>query len=362
MRSTFDELASELKELKALVESISRVNAALAGHRDSAVRQYLTIRRRFDHAAVVVALYASFERFIENLVAAYARLVARRTQYSALPSKLASKHLAKSGEILARGRLGEGRYAGLREVDVVKNLHDCLTGVTPYTLNDVAVIAHDSNLRYNQINELFGAVGIEQVCDRVRQADAMLEWYRASNALTELPKEGVPNRTIEQNIDDVVERRNEVAHRGGNPVNLLGPDEMSEKIAFIEALSTSIFALAVAKYLQDHHVASSHRIALQLREGPYKNGTVVVVDRPTHRLYVGQPLFVLVDSTGARWGRILSLKVNNTPVSAVDQGSVGSDVGIGLDFRCPKNAKLYALESDDDVVWSPDAKAAAPAA
>jgi hypothetical protein len=362
MRSTFDELAKELEELRALVASIAPVNTALAGHHDSIVRQYLTIRRRFDYAAFIVALYASFEKFLENLVAAYARLVARRTQYSALPSKLVQKHIAKSAEILLRGRLGEGRYTGIRPVDVVKNLYDCLTDATPYALNDVAVVAHDLNLRRDEINLLFGALGFELICDRIRHADALLEWYCTSKALPALPQEGVPSEIIKQRIDDVVERRNQVAHRGGNPLDLLGPDEMTETVAFIESLSKSIFVMTVARYLHDHHVASSSAVALHLREGPYKYGTVVVVDKPAQRLYVGQPVFVVVDSAGARWGRILSLKVNDNAVTVVEQGTAATDVGIRLDFRCPKNATLYALDADDDVVWSPAAAAAVPAA
>lgn len=363
MRSTFDELVKEMDELRALVASIAPVNSALAGHHDSAVRQYLTIRRRFDHAAFSVALYASFEKFIENIVAAYARLVARRTQYSALPSALVRKHMAKSAEILARGRLGEGRYVGIREVDVVKNLYGCLTDATPYALNDVAVVAHDLNLRRDEINGLFSAVGIEQVCDRIRRADAMLEWYCTSNALPAPPQDGVPTATIDERIRDVVERRNQVAHRGGNPDDLLGADKMSDTIGFIEGLSKSIYAMAVARYLQDCHVASGRGIELQLREGPYKDGTVVVVGKPSQRLLVGQPVFVLVDSTGARWGRIRSLKVDDDAVTAVEEGAAAENgIGIGVDFRCPKDAALIALESDDDVVWSPEAAAAVPAA
>lgn len=235
----------------------------------------------------------------------------------------------------------------------MKNLYDCLTDATPYALNDVAVAAHDRNLRRDEINALFRALGFEQICDRVRRADAMLEWYCATNALPAPPQGGVPSETIKQRIDDVVERRNQVAHRGGNPLDLLGSGEMSDMIAFIESLSKSIFAIVVATYLHDHQVAAGHAASLQLREGPYQNGRVVVVDKPARRLYVGQPVFVVLDSAGARWGRILSLQVNDNAVVVVEQGAAATDVGIGLDFKCPKDAALYALDADDDLVWSP---------
>lgn len=363
MRSTFDELEKELNELRALVASIAPVSAALAGHQDSLMRHYVMIRRRFDYAAFAVALYASFEKFIENLVSAYARLVARRVQYADLPPKLVKKHLSRTAEILSRGRLGEGRYTGLSELDVVKNLFECLNGVTPYTLNEAAVTAHDLNLRTGEINTLFAALGIEQVCERARRADALLDWYCTTNELAAPPQDGVPVATVEERIKDIVERRNQVAHRGGNPVDLLGVAAMSDALQFIEAFSKSIFSMAVGRYLQDHHAASGQGILLQQRkkDGPYQNGTVVVVEMPTQQLFVGQPVFVIVDATGARWGRIQSLKVDDADIQAVEPGAVAAKgIGIALDFRCPKGATLVALAADDDVVWEPPVRAATP--
>jgi hypothetical protein len=363
VRSTFDELEKETNELRALVASIAPVNLALAGHHDSLVRQYVMIRRRFDYAAFAVAIYASFEKFIENLVAAYARLEARRVQYAALPPKLVKKHLSRTAEILSRGRLGEGRYAGLRDLDVVKNLFDCLNGVTPYSLNEAAVVAHDLNLRPGEIDTLFAAVGIEQVCDRVRGADALLEWYCATKELDAPPRDGVPTAIVEERLKDIVERRNQVAHRGGNPVDLLGADEMGDALGFIEAFSKSVFSLAVARYLQVNHVATNIQLQQREGDGPYKNGTVVVVEQPAHRLFVGQPVFVIVDSTGTRWGRIQSIRVDDAEVQAVEAGAAAANgIGIALNFKCPKGATLVALAVDDDVVWSPTAVGAAPAA
>lgn len=350
MRSTIDELVSELAELSALVASIAPVNSVLADHQDSLVRKYVTIRRRFDYAAFVVALYASFEKFIENLVAAYARLASLRVQYADLPPKLVKKHLLRTADILARGRVGEGRYTGLSEVDIVKNLLDCLNGTTPYTLNEAAIVAHDRNLRINDIDELFAAVGIDTVCDRVRRADALLKWYRTSDGRADT----VPDGTVKRRLDEFVERRNQVAHRGGTPANLLGVDEMSEVLGFIEAFSKSVFGIVVGQYLKGQHAASGIDLTQRPGDGPYKGGTVVVVEKPAQRLFVGQPLFVVVESTGARWGRIKSMKIDDTNVRSVEPDTdAPNGIGIALKFKCPKGAPLIALADEDDVVWSP---------
>ncbi len=358
MRSTLDELIAELAELKALVASIDPVNAALSGHKDTVVQQYVSIRRRFDYAAFVVALYASFEKFVENLIAAYIRLEAGRVRYAALPKKLTDKHLVGTADFLRRGRLGESRYVGLSEQDLVKNLFECLSGANPYELNEAVVIAHDANLRVGEVDALFSAVGIEQICDRACRADAVLAWYCMVHGVDTPPQDGVKRTVLEERLKDIVERRNQVAHRGGNPMNLLGGAAMGEAVAFIEGLATSIFSLVVGRYLQTHHSESAGRVELTLRagDGPFKSRTVVVVHKPAQRLYVGQPVFVVVESIGARWGRIQSLRVDDDEVlELAAKANAPKGVGVGLDFKFPKSsdARLVALAADDDLVWSP---------
>lgn len=169
--------------------------------------------------------------------------------------------------------------------------------------------------------------------------------------------------TIEERVKDIVERRNQVAHRGGNPVDLLGVDAMSDAIRFIESFAKSVFSMAVGRYLQDHHTAPGQQaILLQQREGdgPYKNGTVVVVETPAQRLFVGQPVFVIVEAAGARWGRIQSLMVDDADIQTIEPDvAAANGIGIALDFKCPKGASLVALDADDDVVWSPSSVVAA---
>lgn len=362
MRSTLDELITELDELKALVASIEPVNNALVDHRDTIVRQYISIRRRFDYAAFIVALYASFEKFVENLITAYVRLETGRVEYTALPKRLTDKHLIGTAELLCRRQLGEGRFVSMSELGVVKNLFECLSGIKPYALNEAVVSAHDTNLRSGEVDAVFAAIGIENICDRTCRADAFISWYCHAQGIDTPHMKGVSRTVLDERLKDIVERRNQVAHRGGNPENLLGEKEMRESVDFIENLAISIFGLVVGRYLETHHAASPSRVELKLRagDGPYMNRTVVVVDKPTHRLFVGQPVFVAVESTGARWGRIQSLKVDGVDMQELaTNANAPNGVGVRLDFKFPKSAtaKLVALAADDDVVWSPQAVA-----
>lgn len=144
---------------------------------------------------------------------------------------------------------------------------------------------------------------------------------------------------------------------GGNPTDLPGVDQMSEAIDFFLAFAQSIFAKAVGSYLAAHYPAASPtcvELVQRQNDGPFRNGTVVVVEKPTRRLSVGQPVFVPIAPIGARWGRIQSLKVDDSEIQAVlPETAAPNGIGLGLDFRCPKGTSLVALEAEDDIVWSP---------
>jgi hypothetical protein len=355
-----DGLIAELEDLKTLVKSRAPVNQVLSDHKDAVVHRYITIQRRFDYAAFIVVLYASFEKFVEKLITEYVQLEARSVDYAALPPTLTDKHLHRSAELLRPGkRLGEGRYSGMSVLGVVTNLFDCLNGAKPYTLNSAAIIAHEANLRTNEVNTMFGVVGIEKICDRVCSADAMMAWYCDYQRLETPPQDGVKCTVIQERLNDIVERRNQVAHNGVAPTELLGDNAMNDAEGFIESLARSIFGIVTGRYLQAHHGASANRIELTLCAdggGPFKRGKVVVVNKPAQRLFVGQPAFIIVESTGARWGRIKSLQLNGVGISDIAENtSAPNGVGVGLDFKYPNNAKvpLIALPSPDDALWSP---------
>lgn len=355
MRSTLDELKQELGELKGFVASIVHVNEALATHAEAAVRRFAAIRRRFDNAAFVVALYASFEKYVEEVAAAHANIEAQRLSYANLPQKLAAKHLQRSAELLARGRLGVGRHAGLTPAGVVTNLYNCLNGVTPYALNAAAVVWHDNNLRAKELDDMFLPLGIENMCLHLRRGDALIQWHMSVQGLPAPPADGVPGTVIEERLNDLVARRNQVAHRGGNPEDLLGADAMNEAIGFISALSEDVFAMVAGSYLAARNGPDSAaaKLVQVVGNGPYMNGKVIVVSPPAISLKVGQPIFVSRASGAARWGRIQSLRLDDVDYETIPFGTPAPNgIGIRLDFVCSANASPVVLPEEDDLVWA----------
>lgn len=354
-----EQLRTELSDLETFVSSITPVNTALSTHNDTTVRQYLTLRRQYDYAAFVVALYASFERFAETLIGEYAKQIASFTSYQDLPSALTKKHLIQSAEMLSRKRLGEGRYANLSQVAVAENLFKCLSGAESYSLTNEAIVSHDTNLRYADVGKLLSDVGIINFCDNLPGIDIVWEWFvRAElNAGDEtiertLEYNQAIKTILENRLNDLVDRRNEVAHRGGNADELLGQAEMLGRIDVIRVFSEAMFVTASSTYLKLRTADENYACRVEFVEGPYKFGTVVVIKSPSVPLVRGQPSFVIHADGKVRWGHVVGLKVDNEPVEQVGPG-VNKLVGVELDLKCNQNSVLWLNRVADEVVWAP---------
>lgn len=351
MRSILDELTQELKDIETLLKSLTPVSEALASHGSPVVQQYITIRRRFDYASFIVALYASFEKFSENLVASFVRLATQRTPYMDLPKKMKEKHESKSAEMLHRGRLGQGRHLGVTPLDVVKNLFECMSGANPYKLNETALITHDLNLRQNELNDLFRSIGIDDVVAKARQCDALRAWYRSQNNMADDEAIELPATSVEGALEELVERRNEVAHRGGSPDNLLGIEEMDALLKFIGGLSESIYAVATTEYLRQKYYGEKDSFSIKRIGRPLKDGHVVIAEGPDYRIFVGQAAFSMSEIGVARWGRINNLQIDGNDISELSASSGVKSIGISTDFRNSKSSVLRVLQQEDDAIW-----------
>jgi hypothetical protein len=330
-----------------MASAIKPASDLLAKSTNPEVKAYLSVRRRFDYSALMVALYASFERFVEDILSSYITIIAKHDRYGSLPPKLTDKHLRKTAELLAKGEIDQLRYPGLTHFQLIENLFHCLSGNSPYELNHIAVTAHDRNIRYEEMGALLKIVDLSH--DHVRQAQPLIYWYYEDQRMSARPA-SVPETVVRQRLDNFVERRNDVAHRGGNPSDRLGAEEMQDLVEFVSALAHSIFTLFVSHYLRKRHVGAAHCERLNLVEGPYKKQQIWVVEGPKSRLHVKQPAFALSSTFLVRWGRVQNLQIDGVDQTSVEPNGPGS-VGVLLDFPVPRNAEAYVLRAEDELIW-----------
>ncbi len=364
MRSTLDELDAALAELRRFVDSILPVNEVLARKRDATIQSYLQVRRRFDYSAWVIALYGAFETFVENLVWARAQAEAGFRRYEELPVSLRAKHSRVTGELLAKARWGEGRYSGTTERDAIRFLCRCETTLPASPLNRHAIVHHEKNLRAKVVAELFKEIGLPSVGPEARKMIALRRWYADLEGLELGTVDAVPHGVPEHRLDQLVDRRNQVAHAGGPPTELLNSAEMMERTEFVAAYSQALFAVAAGDYLSRRYLETDAAGAAK-RLGPvlerHRKDHVAIVPCPDHRVFVGQPIFQSPgdgnEPRGAvdRWGFVEELQINGRGVAEASAQDGDVTVGIRTGFPMRAQGTLYVLERPDELVWSPPA-------
>lgn len=353
MRSTLDAFLTDINELRIFVESVDGVYKTLALHKDAAVRECLNIRRRLDYAAFVVTVYAAFENFVDDLAWSHAELESSRSKYSELCDELRSKHLRQSAHLLSRVRLGEGRYTGLSEKDVVDNLHACLSGKNPYKLNRHAVVHHDYNLRSHVVQGIFGSLGIRNINDLACGIETMIDWFSDLEGIEPSSIKQVPPTIVDFRLKDLVDRRNQVSHGGRELSESLDTIEMQVRLDFLEAYAHSLFRVLAGAYLDRYYIRAGLATSLGFPiEGPFKRGSVVVIRNPPCRIFRGQPIVGVRKNRVDRWGEVLEIQVTDVAVESIEPDSAPDDAGLRADFKFTKGMELYVIETRDELIWN----------
>ncbi|MCP5028685.1 MAG: hypothetical protein GY929_20615, partial [Actinomycetia bacterium] len=305
----------------------------------------MTVNQRvFGYVACISAIYAALESFAEDLAFRYAELATRHDGLISEESeaKLRSRYSHNVAHLLTQ-QLGVGRYERVTQLDLAKSLASLLDEASVSSLRPEAVGHHKANLRLPSLVELF-QWGASDLTDRLGKSDALKRWGDS------VGRDSGLDSLIRTELEDLVERRNAVAHRALTD-EIVSHDQLRAKVEFIDALSLGLLACLGTQIL-DLLVA---RIAAS-PVGPiserHQSGEVLVVENAETALAVGD-LVLARNQTTSRWGQIMELQLDDEPASSSD---VGSEVGIRLDFRCHKNAALFLVRGVPGELLSPPAR------
>lgn len=347
MNSAFTVFKRNIAELRWFIESLERERAVLAllancevdGDTNSHLSSWYqhhsaaaSTKRRFDYTSIVISLYGLLEHFIEGIVTGYTReLNALYLTFDEMPDSIKNTHTELSIALITRAK--QGRYKGAStESSIVADLHSCLTQSSTYRLNHDAFSHHTSNFRIQSIDDILSRVGVSGVSQRLISYPPLSDFLAVRFRGRDLPS--VPAGETFFHIDDLAERRNEVAH--GPVSQLLGYDILLEYVDFVEKFGGALFELvrsSLIESLSKLHgedlgrplaVHNHHIVCLRLE------GTIVDVGD------------ILVAWTGdskrpVRFGAIESLEVGRQPLARASGDPVAIEVGIKVPFRTKMN-------------------------
>jgi hypothetical protein len=177
----------------------------------------------------ILLLAAATEQFVKDLMIAYlARLPRIVPVYRDLPGDVRAANEQQTGEVLKDGH----PEIGPSDVDrFVRNLGDCLAGVTPYTLNGEAIALNDRNLDARRLRLMMRRLGIDSIWGLIGNTRPLKEWSGQN-------RPNVAESRAQALLNEFVDNRNHIAHRVGNVEP--GPDVVRAYISLWCALARSL--------------------------------------------------------------------------------------------------------------------------
>ncbi|NQE34896.1 MAE_28990/MAE_18760 family HEPN-like nuclease [Microcoleus asticus] len=182
----------------------------------------------YDRSAVVTRLYAIYERFVEDLISDWLRLMPDLVpRYSDLGEKIQNTHREGIGRLLID--IKKDRFQHLSVEEVVQGLSCGITDTGKYELLPDAFLLHEQNLRKEVLETVLKNAGIDEAWKWVinhKEIKYFVEEVRGSQ------------NTAEGELKQLVDYRNKAAH--GSTDEILGTQELLDLGDFVEALCKSL--------------------------------------------------------------------------------------------------------------------------
>lgn len=320
-----DELRTIVSELKSSVDSFGLRQAQYAMH--------------------LVVLYGAFERLIEGLAGDAVKLVNDLVpQYEALPAQIRDNHRRKTLDALRDEIWLSRQTEDNLPVKLIQNLSSCESAATNYKLNALAFTRHGGNYRRSSIDETFKYICGEDFCSSVARS-AIFESYLETH-----PKPGLLDGNMGA-IDDLAERRNEIAH-GAAAQQLLSREDMGQYLEFFRIFGRAAVSV-LNQYLTDFYIRFHSQALGKISQIHYR--TVVCLDLGNVPegtwLEVGDPIAIhSSDRSLFDIGEITNIRTGAGDVSKL-RTQLNTIACIDTSMRLRQFAKLYALDKNHPAAW-----------
>ena len=234
--------------------------------------------RQFEYNSIVISLYGFLELFVESIICDYVEELRKLIKnYSELDN--GTKEHYRREMIAMYNRRKTPKLTHLTDSKVSENLYMILHGDNPIILPE-AFFQSGGNYNYKEITSCFKALGCINIRSELKLYDP-LRSYITSNGASLNDKD----EDLYQKLNDLVSRRNEIAH-GSNKGNILSKPLLKQYKVFIK-----VFCESLASYLSDSilrkkwenlayearcsHMYSNNRVQIKGDFPVFKNTNVI---------------------------------------------------------------------------------------
>lgn len=296
------------------------------------LKKNIVVKKQFDYRSLIVSIYGVLEQYLDSLIVEYVENVNQlAVSTNEIPDEILKHHLNLSFELIEKVR--HSSYRGRDTVEsIVEGLHSCNLNNQSFRLNSSAYANRKANYRPDIITQMFSRIGISDILHSVIKLPEFQEDVDA--IFPDLNVSTQDTKTVFRLLDDLAERRNDVAH--GNSSDVLSIELIKETLQLIEA---SIRAI--------HKVTNRALLPIYQKKAVFTSPPIAVYDHSIVCIEIfgcvvesGDMLVAFTADQNLRSYRsciIDELQVNGKSIARVDAISSTAKVGIKVQFHAKDN-------------------------
>lgn len=300
-------------------------------------RFFSTDKRIFEYKASIISLYGLLEKYVEIWIKEYlCSLSSIVPEYNKIDERIRENHFELSLKLINSITIRESaKYQHLTKEEVLNKLNECIINPTKYKINTEAFVLLSGNLKHNKIVELFNKLNLDLNNELLKNEELNNEIGLNTNTISRREKDILYNK-----INDLVERRNQIAHGSEAVDNILSISELEPYIQFLEKYCQAIFQVLVEQITKEEathtfqvianviKVFGNKILAFEIENYTIKAGDMLIIQTKEGRFYKKPILTIQLDNTEYPELKI----IENTKIA------------VSVDHKIKDNHKFYIVK------------------
>ncbi|HCN41486.1 MAG TPA: hypothetical protein DIS95_03600 [Proteus vulgaris] len=337
---------NDIREYMKYIELVNNIEGITKPSSDAPLvqlkehlKKFGVAKKVFEYKSITISLYGILEKYIGIWIKEYlANIPNIVTNYNELPDKIRENHFNLSVKLL--GIINEKKYAKYENISkeqVLSRLNTCIENPSKFQLNSDAFYLQSGNLKHVKVSEAFACLDIKlnQVLKIIGTRENGFLCSNMSN---------VHDREDEffKLIDDLVVRRNDIAH-GGDIDDILNITKFDEYINFLENYGKAVFQALIERLIEfeaEHLYQKIERV-----RGIFSKGAVLCFEIENNEICVGDSIIVKLVDGGFIKKEILEIQIERESIQTISMKEP-TDIGINLGGGISNGQTFFVKKSN----------------
>jgi len=238
----FNESVSALRKHLEYTSTIKKIFSQSKRKSSKNIIKQSTDEKIFEYKTIIISLYGTYEHCIESMIQEYIRTLSSIVDsFDGYPEHIKKYYIDCWKTTHTHLENGHSKYSHLDEEEMVENLYETIKKRKNVLLPE-CYVPIGGNYRHKVVKDTMSKLGLNGIFDNIKKYSPLANRFLMEG------KNDSDSSIIYSIIDDLVDRRNEIAH-GGTIDNIISEDEFKNILDFV-----SNYIESIGSFLQDNLV------------------------------------------------------------------------------------------------------------